>query len=218
MKAYAAFSVTATNSKGVSDFAYCISKHNNMLRNLSLTLFACTLLLVSCEKESINIIEETPETINPVVVETTDDEDVFFLRMPDGENVELEGEAVIDENGLIGLVTSGSSAVRCVEGGISISIDATDPGFFLAITTVPEQTVFLAGGVDIDGFAEGYSFTSLECSEEAPSLEITTLTEDRVAGVYTTEFFTGVQVTGCEDLTSIGVIDVVFDVPLTACE
>jgi len=189
-----------------------------MLRYLSLTVFALSLFLVGCEKESFEITEETPDTLDPTVIETTDDEDVFFLRMPNGENVELEGEAVIDENGVIGLVTPNSSAASCVEGVISISFDGTDPGFFLAIATVPEQVVFLAGGVDVDGFVDGFAFLSEECAGETATLEITTLTDDRIAGVYTAEFFTGAQVFSCNDLTSIGMVDVVFDVPLTACE
>ncbi|MEM6771900.1 MAG: hypothetical protein AAF597_15065, partial [Bacteroidota bacterium] len=116
------------------------------------------------------------------------------------------------------LVTSESSAVRCEESGIGITVDGTDPGFYLAILSEPEPTVFLGGGVDIDGLADGYAFINLDCATQPATLDIIAQTEDRLEGIYTAEFFTGIPGPDCADLTNLGPVEVVFNVALTACE
>ena len=195
-----------------------------MLRYLSFTVFALSLFLVGCEKESIDIIEEVPETVDPVVVEVQDEnqESLFFLRMPSGDTIDLNGQGVIDDLGIVGLVTNESSYVECQDGIITFNFGGPERGFYLALSSDPTlgQDVFLGGAFDLPGLAENSSaFIAPDCSTEEPTLDITTLTEDRIAGVYTSEFFTApFGSVDCENLTSLGIVKVVLNVALTRCE
>lgn len=195
-----------------------------MFRFPSLTLLSFLLLLAGCEKESINITEEIPETTDPVVIETQDDpeEEVFFLRMPGGETLELNGQGVIDENGIIGLVTSESSFVDCQDGVITFNLGGSDRGFLLGLSSDPAlgQAVVLGFALDLPGLSENSSASiAPDCATVPATLEITTLTEDRIAGVYAAEFFTtDGPGTDCASLTNLGPVEVVFNVSLTPCQ
>ena len=195
-----------------------------MLRYLSFIVFALSLFLVGCEKESIDIIEEVPETVDPVVIETQDEdqEEVFFLSMPSGDTIDLNGQGVIDDLGIVGLVTDESFFVECQDGIITFNIGGAERGFYLGLSSDPMlgQAVFLGGAFDLPGLVENSSaFIAPDCSTEEPTLDINTLTEDRIAGVYTSEFFTAsFGSVDCENLTSLGRIKVVFNVALTPCE
>lgn len=191
-----------------------------MLRFLPTVLVALVILMVSCEKENFDITEEIPEETNPVIVET-EEEDVFFLKMPNGETVDLEGQGVIDEN-VVGLVTSSSSAISCEDGIISIAFDPTTPGFFTVFTLSPDADPFvlIGGGAMIEGFTDDFALIDGRCESMPSSLEVITLTEDRFEGIFTAEFFTsnGTSSGDCEDLISLGLIEVVFNVALVTCE
>lgn len=196
-----------------------------MLRLLPISLFSLALLfLVSCEKESINITEEIPETIDPTIVEVGDENqgDVFFLKTSSGDTIDLNGQGVIDEMGIVGLVTNESSYVDCQGGIITFNIGGTERGFYLGLSSDPNlgQAVFLGGAFGLPGFGENSAaFIAPDCAIQPGSLDITTLTEDRIAGVYVAEFFTSTGVdSGCESLTSLGLVELVFNVALTACE
>ncbi|MEM9929219.1 MAG: hypothetical protein AAF840_05345, partial [Bacteroidota bacterium] len=137
-----------------------------------------------------------------------------------GETLEFSGRGFITEEGFIGLTTSPTSDLGCEDGVFSLSLDASDPGFFLVVATEPQQAVFLAGGVDVDNFIDGIAFINPTCATVDPTLEITELAEDQISGTYTAEFFT-LDLTNpgneCENYTNLGPVEVVFNVALEPC-
>lgn len=175
------------------------------------------LLLVGCEKENFDVVEENPEVVTPVVVETEEEANNFFLKTPGGETIGLKGQGAISANGAVVLTTSATTTIQCSDSTFSVDFAGDDPGFWMVLFGQPDPVVLFAAAESVPELSN--AFVRADCETVPTTLEITAFTDSRIAGRYTTEFFTDPDNTGlCEDYTNLGVIEIVFDVALTPCQ
>ncbi len=191
-----------------------------MLRSL-IPLFLSFIFLFAfgCEKDNFDIVDETPDITDPTVIETEDPVDFITYRMPSGTSVTQTGGGLITNEGFVGLATSETAVAECLDGG-TISLSTNGAGLTMGFLTDPLE-VFFIGAYDLEGAPDANSFRVPACETTAPELELTTLTDDQVAGSLSLELFTlnpaNPTSVDCEDIISLGVVEVEFNVPLTRC-
>lgn len=192
-----------------------------MFRFVPIALIACCFIVFTgCEKDNFDIIEETPEVTEPVVVETEEVQNYISYRMPSGAVTTQTGVGLINEQGFVGLATSETATAECLEGGV-ISLGVSGSGLYMAFVTEPVVEPFIVGAFDLEGGPDASAFRNPVCESSPPVLSLTTLTDEQAAGTLSIEFFTlnpdNPTSTACEDAISLGVFDVEFDVALQTC-
>ena len=189
---------------------------------LSLFLLSALFIFSSCEKDNFDLLEETEDPTEPVIIEEESETSFMKYLLPNGELVTTPGRAMINPNGDIGLSTAEEGLMVCEDGIIGIGNET--PGMVLVFSTQLEENVlYFAVGNQVEGIEESWVVTNPFCEATASTLEITSLTDDMVAGTATMELFNGDPnfpgiPTECEGLISQGVFEVSFNLPLTLCE
>jgi len=188
---------------------------------LSFFLLSALFIFASCEKDNFDVLEEIEDPTTPVIIE--EEEEPTFLKylLPNGESVTTPGRAVLADDGFIALSTAEEGSIECTDGVISIANESTGLVIILSTRSSIDSLVF-ALGTSVDGLAEQFVQSSPDCETTSSTVDITSLTDENVAGTVMAEFFapdlSNPTATDCDLLVSTGVFEISFNLPLTVCD
>ncbi|MEM8524774.1 MAG: hypothetical protein AAGG68_09020 [Bacteroidota bacterium] len=187
------------------------------LRSL-IWLFIGTAFLPACTRENFNFIEE--EVIaEPTIVETDDGVLELSLANFSTETTVAYGKVLED----IVYVVSNGEIICNSDGSVSTAGGNFSMTFFrgadnsIVVSALTYSSVI--DGEESSLIADG---TVFQCGNEAPKVNITELTEDRLVGDFSAFFYRSIRFEGeetdCMDLfVSVGQLEGSFEVSLEPC-
>lgn len=186
--------------------------------NASIWILMGMILLQACTREDFNFVEE--EVIaEPTIVETDDGVLELSLANFPTETTIAYGKVLED----IIYVVSNGEIVCNSDGSVSTAGGNFSMTFFrgadnsIAVSTLTYSSVI--DGRESNLIADG---AILQCGNEAPKVNITELTDDKLVGDFSAFFYRPIQFEGeetdCLDLfVSVGQLEGSFEVSLEAC-